>query len=91
MAKVALIVDPIYKKRRVAGRPLIGSTLAATGLYFVGRSGSLSSRAGHLAGTSPPTSAVEANREVIRAIQSPFFWRTCFPVLFPTFTFGMLG
>src|SRR5262252_1740114 len=35
MAKVVLLVDAFFKKRRVPGRPLIYSTLAVTGLYFL--------------------------------------------------------
>ena len=91
MAKVVLLVDPIYKKRRVAGRPLIGSTLAATGLYFVAGlvlyhiEQVISLIRHHHVGY------VEANREVLRAMQEPIFLANMLSVLFLTFTFCMLG
>src|SRR5215475_11353306 len=35
MAKVVLLIDAFLRKRSVSDRPLIYSTLVATGLYFV--------------------------------------------------------
>jgi hypothetical protein len=90
MAKVVLLIDAFLKKRSVPGRPLIYSTLVATGLYFVAAlvlhhvEQIIALMRHHHVGFA------EANREILVAMEKPTFSAIWLSVLVLTFTFCML-
>jgi hypothetical protein len=90
MAKVVLLVDAVFKKRHVPGRPLIYGTLAATGLYFVA---ALilhhAEQVIHLMRRSH-VGLTEAQRQVLLSMGQPTFVAIMVSVLALTFTFCML-
>jgi hypothetical protein len=91
MAKVVVLVDPFYKKRRKPGRPLIGSTLAATGLYFV--AGLVLYHVEQVITLVRHQHAGfgDANRETLLEMGKPVFLANLLSVLALTFVFCMLG
>jgi len=87
MAKVVLLVDAFMKNRAWRGRPLIYSTLWNTGVYFLAAlilhnlELILTLVRHHHVGF------VEANRQVLLAMEKPSFWAIMLSVLALTFAF----
>jgi len=90
MAKVVLLIDSFFKRRKESGRPLIYGTLWTTGLYFVGAMVLHHLELIITLIRHKHVGFAEANRQALLAIEKPTFVTIMIGVLALTFTFCML-